>query len=190
MCSLQPGVKGISENIEAISIVDRYLEHPRVYVFYNAGKPEYYIGSADLMTRNLDYRVEVLCPVKDPECSAMIQSILISSGTTTSRPGCSIARSATSSCKRKGKVAAIRSQEAIHSYLATGKQAAHAQVEHALPPKRVRSRARLSDGRSQPARAPGRHRRADGRRVGHDQGRGARRPPACSATTWPSMRKR
>jgi polyphosphate kinase len=67
MCSLQPGVKGISENIEGISIVDRYLEHPRVYVFYNAGKPEYYIGSADLMTRNLDYRVEVLCPV-GPRC--------------------------------------------------------------------------------------------------------------------------
>jgi polyphosphate kinase len=41
MCSLQPGLKGISENIEAISIVDRYLEHPRLYVFYNAGAPEY-----------------------------------------------------------------------------------------------------------------------------------------------------
>jgi polyphosphate kinase len=88
MCSLQPGVKGISENIEAISIVDRYLEHPRAYVFYNAGDPEYYIGSADLMTRNLDYRVEVLCPVREPRCKAnSCRRCSTSSGTTTSRPG-------------------------------------------------------------------------------------------------------
>ena len=67
MCSLLPGVKGMSENIQAISIVDRYLEHPRVYVFYNRGSPRYIIGSADLMTRNLDYRVEVLCPIFDED---------------------------------------------------------------------------------------------------------------------------
>ena len=60
MCSLIPGVKGMSENIKAISIVDRYLEHPRIFVFENSGKPLYYISSADLMTRNLDHRVEVV----------------------------------------------------------------------------------------------------------------------------------
>src|SRR6056297_3330184 len=76
MCSLLAGVKGISDNIQAISIVDRYLEHPRAYVFYNRGKPRYLIGSADLMTRNLDYRVEVLCPIFDADAQRTIQDIL------------------------------------------------------------------------------------------------------------------
>ncbi len=65
ICNLIPGVPGMSENIEAISVVDKYLEHSRVYISCNGGKPQYYIGSADLMTRNLDYRVEVLAPVLD-----------------------------------------------------------------------------------------------------------------------------
>lgn len=67
ICSLIPGVPGMSENIEAISIIDKFLEHPRVYIFDNEGDPKIYISSADWMTRNMDLRVEVSCPIYDDE---------------------------------------------------------------------------------------------------------------------------
>lgn len=66
-CCLIPGVPGMSENIEAISVVDRFLEHPRIFIFANGGDPKMFISSADWMTRNLDFRVEVGCPIYDPE---------------------------------------------------------------------------------------------------------------------------
>ena len=65
ICCLIPGVKGMSDNIEVISIIDRYLEHPRVYIFENAAKRKVYISSADFMTRNIENRVEVAVPIYD-----------------------------------------------------------------------------------------------------------------------------
>jgi polyphosphate kinase len=76
ICVLVPGVKGLSENIEGISIVDRYLEHSRVLVFANDGDPQYYITSADWMVRNFDNRIEVACPVLDPGIRKEIQAML------------------------------------------------------------------------------------------------------------------
>ncbi|MBC7524736.1 MAG: polyphosphate kinase 1 [Flavobacterium sp.] len=67
ICSLIPGVKGMSENIEAISIVDNFLEHARIFIFGNDNNPEIYISSADFLTRNLDGRVEVSCPIYDED---------------------------------------------------------------------------------------------------------------------------
>ncbi len=67
VCCLIPGVEGMSDNIEVISIVDKFLEHPRVFIFKNSGNSKVYISSADWMTRNLDLRVEISCPIYDED---------------------------------------------------------------------------------------------------------------------------
>ena len=76
MCALVPGLPGFSDNIKIISIVDRFLEHPRVMVFENAGDPKVYISSADWMTRNLDHRVEVGTPIYAEHLKKMIIDIM------------------------------------------------------------------------------------------------------------------
>jgi polyphosphate kinase len=76
MCSLRPGVPGLSDRIRVRSIVGQFLEHSRVFCFGNGGRPEYYLGSSDLMPRNLDRRVEAVVPVSDPKLRHRLQQIL------------------------------------------------------------------------------------------------------------------
>lgn len=76
MFSLVPGVPGLSDNIQAINIVDRYLEHTRILVFCNGGEEKYFISSADLMPRNIDRRVEVMCPIYDKDIQQELRTYL------------------------------------------------------------------------------------------------------------------
>ncbi|HEY0029512.1 MAG TPA: phospholipase D-like domain-containing protein, partial [Bacteroidia bacterium] len=76
ICSLVAGVKGLSDNIEAISIVDKYLEHSRVFIFCNKGEEKYFLSSADLMSRNLDHRSEVAVPVYDKKIQQELRTII------------------------------------------------------------------------------------------------------------------
>ncbi len=76
ICCLVPGIEGQSEHIKVTSIVDRFLEHGRIYIFGNAGKEKMYIGSADWMTRNLDHRIEVITPILDSDIAAKLNGIL------------------------------------------------------------------------------------------------------------------
>jgi polyphosphate kinase len=76
ICTLRPGVPGLSENIHVRSILGRLLEHARIFHFENGGEPEYYIGSADWRARNLRKRVEVVTPVNDAGARAVLDTIL------------------------------------------------------------------------------------------------------------------
>ena len=76
ICSLVPEAKGFSENIEIISIVDRFLEHARIFLFHNNGKEEIYLSSADWMTRNLSHRVETSFPIYDPKLKQIVRQVI------------------------------------------------------------------------------------------------------------------
>lgn len=76
ICRLRPGIDGVSETVSVYSVVGHFLEHSRIYYFENAGDPEYYVGSADWMTRNLDHRVEAVTPVEDARIRSQLRFVL------------------------------------------------------------------------------------------------------------------
>ena len=76
ICTLVPGVKGLSENIKVVSIIDRYLEHSRIFYFGNGSSPELYLSSSDWMDRNLDRRIELMFPITDPVVFAEVKETL------------------------------------------------------------------------------------------------------------------
>jgi polyphosphate kinase len=77
ICCLRPGITGVSENITVTTIVGRFLEHARIYYFHNGGNEEVFLGSADLMPRNLDRRVEILFPIENPQNRKAIVSTIL-----------------------------------------------------------------------------------------------------------------
>lgn len=116
MCSLIPGIPGVSDNIEIISIVDRFLEHPRVVVFYAGGDKEVYISSADWMTRNIDNRVEVGTPIYSKALKQRIIEILELQWSDTTKARI-IDKEQSNQYKPRGNRRKIRSQMAVYDYL-------------------------------------------------------------------------
>ncbi|MDF1673094.1 MAG: polyphosphate kinase 1 [Vicingaceae bacterium] len=116
ICSLVPGVKGISENIEVISIVDRFLEHNRLFVFCNNGNELYYLASADWMSRNLDLRIEVACPIYDEKLQKEIKDILNFQLTDNCKARLVNTKN-NNSYRVTDSIKKVRSQEAIYAYL-------------------------------------------------------------------------
>lgn len=116
MCSLVPGVEGVSDNIKIISIVDRFLEHPRVLITHNDGDPQVYISSADWMTRNIDHRIEVTAPVRDQRLKQRIIDIINIHFTDTVKARW-IDKEMSNNYVPRGNRKKVRSQIAIYDYL-------------------------------------------------------------------------
>lgn len=115
ICTLVPGVKGLSENIEVISIVDKFLEHSRVFIFAHGGKPVYYIGSADWMIRNLDHRFEVSCQITDPALKKELME-MINIQLTDNTKARLVNRDKVNAYKNASTNTPVRSQYAIYDY--------------------------------------------------------------------------
>ena len=111
ICCLRPGVKGKSDTIRVTSIVDRFLEHSRVFYFYNGGQEEYYLSSADWMPRNLDRRIELMFPVQDDVLKSRLREILDVELADTVKARCLLADG---TYRRKSGKSALRSQEELY----------------------------------------------------------------------------
>ena len=116
ICSLVPGVSGLSENIEAISIVDKFLEHARIFVFAGDGDPKYFLSSGDWMVRNLDYRSEVGVPILNAELQKQLKDILEIQWSDNTK-GRIINMKQDNSYSIRNTKTKLRSQDAIYQYL-------------------------------------------------------------------------
>ncbi len=116
MCCLKPGIKGLSENIRVTSIVDRFLEHTRLAIFENNGNPEIFISSADWMVRNLDYRIEVTCPIYDQDIKQRLIAIM-DIQLADNQKARIIDDSLENQYVARGNKRKLRSQESIYYYL-------------------------------------------------------------------------
>ncbi|WP_442844894.1 polyphosphate kinase 1 [Leeuwenhoekiella sp. H156] len=114
---LIPGVEGLSEHIEMTSIVDRYLEHGRIYLFHNGGDEQMFMGSADWMTRNLDRRIEVLTPIYDEDLFKELRAILLIQLQDNVKARLQDAEETNTYVPQKPGESAIRSQYAIYDFL-------------------------------------------------------------------------
>jgi len=121
MCSLIPELAGISDNIRVISIVDRFLEHDRIYIFDNGGDKKVYLSSADWMTRNIDYRIEVATPLLDPRLKQQVLDIIdiLFSDTVKARY---VDKELSNRYVPRGNRRKVRAQLAIHDYLTSLEQ--------------------------------------------------------------------
>ena len=115
-CTLIPGVENVSDNIEVISIVDKFLEHSRVLVFHNNGDEKYFISSADWMVRNLDNRIEVATPIYDARLQQELKTMLMIQLKDNTKARL-VNHTTTNQYKNQGKLPRIRSQQEIYAYL-------------------------------------------------------------------------
>jgi polyphosphate kinase len=137
ICCLRPGVPGVSENIEVISVVGRFLEHSRIFYFHNAGDDQVYIGSADLMPRNIDHRVEVLIPIRDARMIQHIRTDVLAPYLADHVKGRRMLPNGTYRRKREGRPQRSEAQ----SYLMQVRRSAseHQRPAHAKPRQRIKS---------------------------------------------------
>lgn len=121
MCALIPGLQGISENIKIISVIDRFLEHPRIAIFENNGAPKVFISSADWMTRNMDSRIEVGCPIYDETLKRRILDIFELQFRDTIKAR-EIDKKQSNKYVKRGNRKKLRSQVEIYHYLKSEEQ--------------------------------------------------------------------
>ncbi len=120
LCCLRPGIPGVSDRIRVVSIIDRYLEHARIYFFHNAGTSEYWLSSADWMPRNLENRVEVAFPILDGALQAQIRAILDLQLADNQKSHLLLSDGRSERITSDGS-AAVRSQERLYEFMATGR---------------------------------------------------------------------
>jgi polyphosphate kinase len=120
LCCLRPGIPGVSDKIRVISIIDRYLEHARIFYFHNDGNSEYWLASSDWMPRNLDNRVEVAFPILDPQIQAQIRTILDIQLADTVKARLCLSDGKSQRLTLSGS-SPVRSQERLHEFTTSGR---------------------------------------------------------------------